>query len=260
VTEQDPAATAEELTRRRWFLRLGEMAALAGISGLVPEIAAGLLCAEQEQAELPLGLHVASAPHLMQALSAHSPGSEGDHAQPGSSPFQPRFFSQEEFRIVTRLVEIVLGKVDPGAFAQTTQWLDLCFHSASEVREAAQHLDPLHRALAVAYYGEAPVRDLETADPQAVARDGMVALRQLSVEKYGRGFLELSEPQQIELVGLRATSRSNRAVQNLFEITRREAIRGYYTSAAGLRELNYKGNAYYLDCPGCGVTPRSNAP
>jgi hypothetical protein len=32
---------------------------------------------------------------------------------------------------------------------------------------------------------------------------------------------------------------------------RREAIRGYFSSRAGLMELDYKGNAVYGTCPGC---------
>ena len=39
--------------------------------------------------------------------------------------------------------------------------------------------------------------------------------------------------------------------RKFFEIARTEAVRGYYTTAAGLEELDYKGNAYYADSPGC---------
>jgi hypothetical protein len=239
---KDPEPTGEELTRRRWFLRFGEIAALAGISGWLPETAAGLPGSGKEPVVLPLGLHTPSAPHLMHALAA---------ANATRSSIHPQFFSEDDLQIVTRLVEIVLGNVDAESLSQTIQWLDLWFRSAAELREAAQHLDPMHRALAVAYYGEMPVRELETADAQSVAREGITAIRRQSIETYGRHFLELSPPQQIELVNLNSTRKPDNRLQTFFEIARREAIRGYYTSAAGLRELNYKGNAYYLDCPGC---------
>ena len=244
---EDPVPTREELTRRRWFLQLGEMAALAGISGWLPETAASLVGSGKESADLPLGLHTPSAPHLMHALAATS------LANATAPSFHPQFFSEDDFRIVTRLVEIILGNVDAESLSQTTQWLDLWLQSAAEVREAAHHLDPMHRALAVAYYGQDPVRELETADPQSVAREGIAAIRRLSAETYNRHFLELSPPQQIELVNLNSTPKPDNRLQPFFEIARREAIRGYYTSAAGLKELNYKGNAYYLDCPGCKI-------
>jgi hypothetical protein len=267
VSEQYPPETTDELTRRQWLLRLGEMVVLAGVSGLVPEAATALLGAEQQPVSaLQPGLYEPSEQHLIHALSsadkpyATPPGSETDYVQPSSWPFQPQFFSHEEFRIVTRFVEVVLGKVDPGALARTTQWFDLWLHSAAGVREAAQQLDPLHRALAVAYYGKASVRDLETADPQAVTRAGIAALHELSVERYGRGFLELSEPQQVELVGSTRTAKPDSPLRRFFEVMRNEAIRGYYTSAEGLRELDYKGNSYYPDCPGCEVNHRRSAP
>jgi len=250
VNNPEQPESTEELTRRAWLLRLGEMAALAGFSGVVPEIAPGLLNCGQEPAVLPLGLHTPSGSHLRHALTAHAtpPGSEG---QVNPSLFHPQFFSEEEFHIVTRLVELVLGTADPGALSQTTQWLDLWFHSAAQVREAAQHLDPLHRALAVAYYGEEPVRELETSDPQAVAREAFAALHQRSMQNYGRRFSELGFEQQIHVLGLKGTLETPMPLAKFLETTRREAIRGYYTSAEGLKELNYKGNAYYLDCPGC---------
>jgi hypothetical protein len=36
-----------------------------------------------------------------------------------------------------------------------------------------------------------------------------------------------------------------------FGTTRTEAVRGYYTSVEGFKELDYKGNWYYAVCPGC---------
>lgn len=249
-----------DLTRRQWLLRLGEMVVLAGVSGAVPEAATALLDAEQQRVTgLPPGLYDPSPEHLVHALRSAGkpypipPGSETDYVQPTSRPFRPQFFSHEEYRVVTRLVEIVLGKLDVSALSQTTQWLDLWLHSAAGVLEAAQQLDPLHRVLAVAYYGEPSVRDLESSNPQVVARSGIGALRQLSVERYGRGFLELTEPQQVNLIGWAGTAKQDSPLRKFFEILRGEAIRGYYTSPEGLKELDYRGNSYYPVCPGCAV-------
>ena len=248
---------ANELTRRQWLLRLGEMGVLAGISGLVPEISTHLFSAAEEYAELPPGLYLPSADDLVHALaSAHKhsappPGGETDYVQPGSSPFQPLFFSTEEFRIVTRLVEIILGKVEAPALSQATAWIDLWFHSAEGVRAAARNLDPQHRVLAVAFYGEEPVHDLETRDQAAVAHDGIAALGDLSVKEHGSGFLELSASQQEELVREFGKTEPPNSLGKFFQVIRAEAIRGYYTSAEGLKELDYKGNSYYANCPGC---------
>ena len=257
--------TDADLSRRQWLLRLGEMVVLAGVSGLVPESAAALLGPGQAldpATALPPGLYDASPEHLVHALSSAGkqwsppPGSETDYVHPSLPPFHPQFFSVEEFRVVTRFVEILLGNVDPIALSQATEWFDLWLHSAAGVRAAAQHLDPMHRALAVAVYGEESLSDLETTDPQSVARAGIKALHDLSVQAHGQEFLHLTDQQQIDLLTFAGTAQpgvtlANSPLRKFFEITRTQAIRGYYTSAAGLKELDYKGNAYYPDSPGC---------
>jgi len=238
------------------------MLVLAGVSGLVPESAAALLSAGQDAESatattLPPGLYNPSQDHLVHALSSAGknwsppPGTETDYVQPSSFPFQPQFFTSEDFRVVTRFVEILLGNADRTALSQATQWFVLWLHSAAGVRAAAQHLDPLHRALAVAVNGEASVRELETADPQSVARAGIAALHDLSVQAHGQEFLQLTAPQQIDLLTSAGATQPGNPLRKFFEMIRVEAIRGYYTSAAGLNELDYKGNAYYTESPGC---------
>jgi hypothetical protein len=260
MTEKRPELTLDEITRRQWILRLGEAAVLAGFSGLAPEIAVGLLSDETQYTELPPGLYLPSADPLVHALrGAHkllAPpiGTETDYVQLTALPFQPRFFSQEEFTIITRLARIILGDVDPAALSETTQWIDLSFYSAADVRQAALQLDPLHRALAVSYYGESSVHDLETVDPQSMAREGISALRKLSEEKHGHGFLELDLPQQMDVLSSVRAAPPESNVRRFFELTRSEAIRGYFTSAEGISELDYKGNSFYPYCPGCQVT------
>src|SRR6478752_7600145 len=148
----------EDPTRREWILRLGEFVALAGVSGFVPELAA-TLAPQQSQPSvsgLPPGLYEPSQDHLVHALSsggknwAPPPGTETDYVQPSSGPYQPRFFSDEEFPVITKLMEILLGKLDPAALSQAAQWFDLWLFSAGGVRAAVRHLEPMHRVLAVA--------------------------------------------------------------------------------------------------------------
>jgi len=52
------------------------------------------------------------------------------------------------------------------------------------------------------------------------------------------------------------STRKDSSLQKFLELIRNEAIRGYYTSAAGLKELDYKGNTYYPYCPGCESTQK----
>lgn len=247
---------SNEVTRRQWLLRLGEMVALAGASGLIPGIPTRLLADDQGHVNLPPGLYDPSSDDLVNAMSAHHhgappAGSETGYARPSSTPFQPQFFSPEEFRSVTCIVQVLLGSVDPDALTQTTQWIDLWFHSSTDVRQAAQRLDPLHRALAIAYYGEKSVRDLESADPAAVAREGLALLKKHSNDRYQKDFPDVAPEDQSAMIGALAAAPQDDPLRKFLELIRTETIRGYYTSAAGLKELNYKGNAYYTESPGC---------
>jgi len=251
--------SADDLTRRQWILQLGEFVALAGVSGLVPEMGASLA----EQAEetravaLPPGLYRPSQDHLTHALSSGGKSwtppkeSETEYAPPSSVPYRPQYFSREDFRIVVRLIEVLLGNVTPSASSQAAEWFDLWLFSAPAVRVVAQQLDPMHRALASTFYGESAVRELETAQPDAVASVGIRALRDLSSRLYGRDFLQLAEAEQFELLTTTAKAGPETSVHKFFELIRIEAIRGYYTSPEGLEELDYRGNAYYGQSPGC---------
>jgi Arc/MetJ family transcription regulator len=258
--DKKPAEPAgDELTRREWLLRLGEITALAGVAGLVPELATTLAAEEgQVVGPLPPGLYEPSPKHLMQALSAQGapaipPGSETDYVQPRDGPYQPQFFSADEFRVLARLVEILLGKVDADALAETVEWLDLRFQSSAAVHDAVRRLDPLHRALAVAYYGEARVVELETSDPQTIARAGLAALDERA-QKLGRSFSALSASQQADVIREMSQAQQETPLRRFYDLLRRETIHGYYTSRAGLKELDYKGNSYYSQCPGCEKT------
>ncbi|HSB76112.1 MAG TPA: gluconate 2-dehydrogenase subunit 3 family protein [Terriglobales bacterium] len=258
--ENKKPSLENELTRREWLLRLGEITALAGMAGMVPGMATALAAAEEQSAAaLPPGLYQPSPRHLIHALAARGapavpPGSETDYVQPPAGAFQPRFLSAQEFRVVSRLVEILLGKVDPAAAAETAQWVDLSLHCAAGARAAARRLDPLHRALAVAYYGEAQVVETETGDPQSIARAGLQALQQQAHQRLGRSFLEAAGDEQVSLVGEISHAPQELPGRRFYDLLRREAIRGYYTSRQGLAELDYKGNVYYSQCPGCEKT------
>ena len=247
-----------DLTRRNWILMLGGVTALAGASGMAPELAIALAASEEQQnAGLPPGLFYPSQEHLSHAfddvggMHIIPPGSETEYVRRSSGPFHPQFFSDVELKVITRIIEILLGHVDADALKQTVAWLDLYLHSVAAVREAALNLDPLHRALAVAYQGETAVRELETAAPDRAVRYGIADLQRLSIEQYGHGFLSIDESQAKNLVSSMSTEKSDSTLQRFYEATKTETVRGYYTSAEGLKELDYKGNRYYVKCPGC---------
>jgi len=253
----------DDLTRRAWLLRLGEVTALAGVAGLVPDVAGALMPTGQDSATaLPPGLYDPSVEHLSHVLAARDApvvprGAETDFAVPRRGPLQPLFFSHQELEVVARLVGILLGTIDALALSETIAWVDLRLHRDAGIRKAAQTLDPLHRALAVAYYGEARVVEMETVDWQAVVRTGLGLVAQQSRDRFGREFREMGGPAQTDLIRDISRMPSESSLGRCYLFLRREAIRGYFTSRAGLRELDYKGNALYGACPGCASQPNS---
>ncbi|HVX66867.1 MAG TPA: gluconate 2-dehydrogenase subunit 3 family protein [Bryobacteraceae bacterium] len=220
---------SDATTRRAWLLRLGEFTTLAGFAGVPGEA----LPAPAQASQLPPGLYEPSLDHLvhMRALQGRGPVPAG--------PYQPQFFSPPEFQTVTRLVELILGDPAPApeTIAEVAAWIDLTVSQSAAVRRAAQALSPAHRTLAVHYEGKAHVEEFETQDLAAICREGLKRLA---------GFNGLDRPRQLELL-------SSLAEDPFFALIKAETIRGYYTSREGLAELDYKGNSFYAESPGCSV-------
>jgi hypothetical protein len=230
--------TGEGTTRRAWLLRLGELTALAGFAG-VPDEAAPV---SSQASQLPPGLYEPSLDHLMHRRLLESrgqiaAGSETDFVGPRREPYRPEFFSPAEFQTVTRLVELILGDPAPApeTIAEVAGWIDLTVSQSAAVRRAAQALTPAHRTIAVHHLGKAHVEELETQDLQAICREGLARLAD---------FGSLEKQRQLDLLSSMSGGR-------FLAFIKAETIRGYYTSRDGLAELDYQGNSFYADCPGC---------
>jgi hypothetical protein len=270
-----PADNVAGMTRREWLAEVG-MAALA--TGLPASIEAAKPA--QATSALPPGLYLPSSEHLGHVLEQDElfhplpAGSQTDYAPPVSGLFRPAFFSENEFHVVRRIVELILGlpQEETGQASQAVaseltekdredpvegiaRWFDLQMASAAAVRRAAQTLSPEHRTVAAHYYGPEAMHRLETEEPDRTCHTGLVWLEERSRQKYGAEFVSLNEPQQIEIIGLASkvskTETGDREGIRFFELLRDVTIRGYYTSRVGLRELDYKGNSFYVESPGC---------
>jgi Gluconate 2-dehydrogenase subunit 3 len=259
-------------SRRDWLLNFGSSVILSGFAGLPGE-------SQQKNniftTALPPGLYTPSIDHVTHALNQDGPfcsippGAETQFVRPRSGPFLPQAFSAEEFTVIRRLVELILGEDLKAATAQqaagapaslydeVAEWIDLIVSSAPGVRAAARNLTPEQRALAVAYFtSEEPVHELETFEPERICKEGMAWLQQESGRRSFRTFLTASPSTQFELLSSISDSRPDPAVSNagtrFFAFLKVEVVRGYYTSRLGLRELNYTGNSFYGRSPGCG--------
>jgi hypothetical protein len=215
---------------------------------------AGNLHAEKLGAEqLPPGLYGPSSDHLGHALMSAEqfhpipPGCPTDYVRPRSGAFEPLFFNASEFPIVRRLTELLLGEMAPGLSQEITEWIDLRVASSRGVRRAERRLQPLHRSLAASYYGAARTGAEETLDPANICRAGLAWLPP--------DFLSREATRQVALLDTVSDQPADQRLQNpgtrLFDYLKAEAIRGFYTSKTGLKELDFKGNAFYARSPGC---------
>lgn len=97
----------------------------------------------------------------------------------------------------------------------------------------------MHRRLALDYYGEQAVHELETDEPWKICRSGLAALKQTGFQRLD-SLARLAHLAEEEKAGDPFTARLKRRV-----------LDGFYTSKEGLRELDYKGNSFYAESPGC---------
>jgi hypothetical protein len=214
--------TEEEITRRRWILRLGETVAITGMGGID-------LLADQEP-KLPPGLYGPSLNHLAHVLKPPSPAESG--------PFTPRFFNADDYKVIERLVSLILGQSE-APVPEVAQWVDLVASQGAQVQHAARSLSAANRRLAIDYFGEEAVRELEDTDAPSLCRTGL--------EKLGHAsFLQLEESAQLSRMNAMEAEKDA-----FFQWMKGRVIQGFYTSREGLKELDYKGNSFYSESPGC---------
>ncbi len=141
-------------------------------------------------------------------------------------PYEPVFFSRAEYSAVGELAALVIPTdATPGAReARVEEWIDFILSQSEAPR-------------------------------QEVYRQGMAFLENLCRGRHAKRFEQLSKGEQAEI--LRSISddvpetEENRAGVAFFRALKHDTIVGFYTSEIGLKELDYKGNTFYSECPGC---------
>jgi len=248
-------------TRRSWMVTISQAAVASRLSGKMPAEA-------QEGHPLPPGLYQPSRDHLSHALMSSeqfhpvAPGCPTDYIQPRTGPFKPLFFSPSEFAVIQRLTELLLGEISTSdrdearsVNEEVAEWIDLRAWSAGGVREAALRMHPLHRELAVAYYGTPQVDQAETSDPAKTCREGVAWITGAAHSQHSADFLSLDVGQQLAILDGVSDERADKQLQNsgtrFFDFLKSQTIRAFYTSRTGLKELDFKGNAFYARSPGC---------
>jgi hypothetical protein len=265
-TDASSAPASPDITRREWLLRLGGSAVLMGFQGVPAAGQSGTAPPGTDQ--LPPGLYDPSEDHMTHALMSDKrfyptpAGSATDFLRPPSGPFQPQFFSPADFQAVKHLVATILGESVGSSemgitVLEIAEWIDLEVFNSAAVRQAALNLSPQHRALAIAYHGERAVTGLETHDPQKIWRGGLDWISAESRRRWGKAFIDAPQASQAEILkSLSGLREADNAGTRLFVLLKNQVAHGFYTSQPGLKELDYKGNTFYAECPGCNPSKR----
>jgi len=138
-------------------------------------------------------------------------------APAGTRDDAPRFFDAREFRVVAEIAaRIIPTDETPGAReARVEEWIDF-FTAASDGARQRLYREGLRRLDELCHGGVAP----GFLDADAAARDA--ALQRLAAE-----------------------------APEFFEAVKGDTIVGFYTSEIGLKELDWGGQMFHAECPGC---------
>lgn len=149
-------------------------------------------------------------------------GTEPPPAGPRAD-YQPAYFSPAEYRTIDILTGLIIpADESPGAReAGVSEFVDF-----------------------MAAHGEKQI--------QQPMRDGLLWLDGASRREHGAAFTSLDPEKQNEIVK-RVASRdsADAAGHAFFLLIRRYTVMGYYTSAIGLKELDYPGLRLYTESPAC---------
>lgn len=234
-------------TRRDWLITISTAAAATCLAG---HLTADGVAASK----LPPGVYDPSTDYLSHALMSAEryhpipPGCPTEYVRPLTGAFDPSFFSRTEFPVIRRLVQVLLGESSgqTESVEETAEWIDLCVSEAGNIRKAMALLTPAHRTLAVAYYGASRVDRIAAEDPAQICREGLTW-----ISKHHKDFPSLTFQQQSEVVVAMSEDTPDSPALRFYTLLKAETIKGFYTSRSGLKELDFKGNAFYARSPGC---------
>jgi gluconate 2-dehydrogenase gamma chain len=179
---------------------------------------------------IPAGSALSLIP-LEAAEHAHAIVKE-EKAQAPDGQYAPKFFTAEQYKTLQALCRAIIplddqsgGAIEAGA----PEFIDLL---SSENEEYQRRLG-----------------------------GGLIVLDATCKERHGKPYLEISPDQQKEILDLIAFRKgaerdpSLRTGVNFFEFLRNLTLDGYFTSEIGIKYLQYVGNDYLPEFPGCPPVP-----
>jgi hypothetical protein len=151
-----------------------------------------------------------------------------------SGAYQPKFFTAHQYATLRSLCQTIIPPDD---------------HSGGAIEAGAPEFIDLLTS--------------ENAEYQLTLGGGLMWLDSTCTERYGKVYLDCTPAQQKEILDLIAYSENGvkdpRLSQgvNFFAWLRKMTCDGFFTSEIGIKDLQYIGNTFRLDFPGCPPPPES---
>lgn len=168
-----------------------------------------------------------AAQHVHQMIAQ-----EKSHAP--AAKYKPKFFSAHQYATLCALCDAIIPADD---------------HSGGAVQAGAPEFIDLLTS--------------ENPDYQVRLGGGLLWLDGTCVDRYGHPYLECAPPQKTEILDLIAYKKNGIADPNLvpgikfFSFVRNLTSDGFYTSEIGIADLQYIGNTFLKQFPGCPTPPET---
>src|SRR6266851_7600820 len=161
------------------------------------------------------------AHHLVQAEKASAAGA-----------YAPKFFSPQQYKTLQALCQTIIPPDD---------------HSGGAMEAGAPEFIDLLTS--------------ENSDYQLKLGGGLMWLDSTCNDRFGKNYLECAPEQQkqmLDLIAYRKNAKTDPSISQgveFFSFLRNLTADGYFTSAIGIKDLQYIGNKYMKDFPGCPAVP-----
>lgn len=168
-----------------------------------------------------------AAEHVHRMVAQHK-------ASKGSAKYKPKFFSAHQYETLTALCGLIIPADE---------------HSGGAVEAGAPEFIDLLTG--------------ENKEYQLTLGGGLIWLDSTCVDRHGRTFLECASyarKQILDQIAYRKNAVTDPAISqgvDFFAFLRRLTSDAFYTSAIGIKDLQYIGNAALKDFPGCPTPPES---
>jgi gluconate 2-dehydrogenase gamma chain len=150
----------------------------------------------------------------------------------GTGTYRPKFFSAHQYQTLSSLCDAIIPADE---------------HSAGAVKAGAPEFIDLLTS--------------ENKDYQLALGGGMMWLDGLCADRFGSTYLACSpveKKQVLDLIAYRKNADTDAALSQgveFFAFLRRLTGDGFYTSEIGIKDLQYTGNTYVMEFPGCPAVP-----